>query len=158
MSDITDPSPDPIASPTDPPRPEDAHRWITLERLDQGVYRARNPRGVELRFGSKADDAFSPVELLLAAIAGCSAVDVDVVTGRRSPAEVFQARVDATAVRENGNLLKDITLTFRVSFPDGEAGDAAREILPRAVQTSHDRTCTVSRTIEAGTPVTVRIS
>jgi hypothetical protein len=83
---------------------------------------------------------------------------VDVVTGRRSSAETFEARVDATAVREGGNILKDITLTFHVTFPEGEAGDAARAILPHAVRTSHDRTCTVSRTIEAGTPVAVRIT
>lgn len=136
---------------------DDAHRWVTIERLEEGVYLARNARGAQLRFGSRADDAFSPVELLLAAIAGCSAVDVDVVTGRRSPAETFEARVDATTVREGGNLLRDIRLTFHVTFPPGEAGDAAREILPRAVATSHDRTCTVSRTIEAGTPVNVRL-
>lgn len=134
----------------------DTHRWVTLDRLDEGVYLARNARGAELRFGSKADDAFSPVELLLAAIAGCSAVDVDVVTGRRSPAETFGARVDAHVVRdESGNRLRDITLTFSVTFPEGPDGDAARAILPRAAKTSHDRTCTVSRTVEAGTPVTV---
>jgi putative redox protein len=55
------------------------------------------------------------------------------------------------------NLLRDIEVTFRVHFPDGVDGDKARDRLPRAVQHSHDRTCTVSRTIEAGTPVTVRI-
>jgi putative redox protein len=136
---------------------DDNHRWIGLERVDEGVYRARNARGGELVFGSRAGEAFTPVELLLAAIAGCSAVDVDVVTGRRSPADTFAARVDAQVVRDEGNILTDITLTFQVTFPEGEAGDAARAILPRAVQTSHDRTCTVSRTIEAGTPVRVRI-
>jgi uncharacterized OsmC-like protein len=138
---------------------DDAHRWVSLDRLDEGVYLARNPRGGELRFGSKAGEAFTPVELLLAAIAGCSAMDVDVVTGRRSPAEVFRARVDAQVVRDDGgSRLSDVRLTFTVTFPDGEAGDAAREILPRAVRTSHDRTCTVSRTMEAGTPVTVLVN
>jgi len=39
----------------------------------------------------------------------------------------------------------------------GEGGDAARTILPDAVKKSHDRLCTVSRTIEAGTPVSTRI-
>jgi uncharacterized OsmC-like protein len=127
------------------------HRWVTLERLDEGVYLARNPSGAQLRFGSMADDAFSPVELLLAAIAGCSAVDVDVVTGRRSPAERFEARVDAEKVRDGGgNVLRDIRLTFDITFPATEAGDAAREVLPRVIKTSHDRTCTVSRTIESG--------
>jgi uncharacterized OsmC-like protein len=66
--------------------------------------------------------------------------------------------VDAEVVRdENGQHLTDIRLTFQITFPDGEAGDAARAILPRAVRTSHDRTCTVSRTIELGTPVTTSI-
>jgi len=137
---------------------DDNQRWVTLERLEEGVYLARNRNGNELRFGSKAADAFSPVELLLAAIAGCSAVDVDVVTGRRAAAETFSARVEATAVRDNGNILRDIRLTFDLTFPEGEAGDAAREILPQAVRTSHERTCTVSRTIEAGTPVEVTIA
>lgn len=134
------------------------HRLVTLDRIDQGVYLARNPRGGELRFGSSAGEDFTPVEMLLAAIAGCSAVDVDIVTGRRSAAERFEVRVDAESVRdEGGNILRDITLTFRITFPPGEAGDAARHALPRAAKASHDRTCTVSRTIEAGTPVTVRI-
>jgi len=131
-------------------------RRVSLERLDEGIYLARNARGDELRFGSKAPDAFTPVELLLAAIAGCTAVDVDVVTGRRSPAETFGASIEAKYVRDDsGNRLEDIRLTFQVTFPEGEAGDAAREILPRVLKTSHDRTCTVSRTIEAGTPITV---
>ena len=136
----------------------ETHRSITLGRIDEGVYLARNPRGGELRFGSKAGEGFTPTELLLVAIAGCSAVDVDVVTGRRSPAEAFAARVDAEMVRdEAGNRLSDIRLTFQITFPEGAAGDAAREMLPRAAKVSHDRTCTVSRTIEAGTPIAVRI-
>jgi uncharacterized OsmC-like protein len=136
----------------------DSHRSVSLERLDEGVYLARNARGDTLRFGSKDPAGFTPVELLLAAIAGCSAVDVDVVTGRRSAAETFGARVDAEYVRDDrGNRLTDITLTFSVTFPEGPDGDAAREVLPRAVRTSHDRTCTVSRTIESGAPITVLV-
>ena len=138
---------------------DQTRRQVSLDRVDEGVYLARNARGGELRFGSKAGDGFTPVELLLAAIAGCTAVDLDVVTGRRSAADRFAAEVDAEYVRdETGNVLRDIRLTFQVEFPEGAAGDAARAILPRALKTSHDRTCTVSRTIEAGTPVTVRLA
>lgn len=136
----------------------DTLRTVTLGRLDEGVYLARNARGGELRFGSKAGDDFTPVELLLAAVAGCSAVDVDVVTGRRSAAEQFEAAVQAHKVPMDGggSILQDIEVTFTIRFPDGEAGDAARAILPRALKASHDRTCTVSRTIEAGVPVLTR--
>lgn len=139
--------------------PDPTHRTVTIERLDEGVYLARNARGDELRFGSKATDAFTPVELLLAAIAGCTAVDVDIVTGRRSPADKFAAQVDADYIRdETGNILRNIQLTFDVVFAAGAAGDAAREILPRVAKNAHDRTCTVSRTIEAGTPISVVIN
>lgn len=136
----------------------DDHRRVTLERLDTGVYRATNPRGVQLQFGSFDDEGFSPVELLLAAIGGCSAVDVDMVTGRRAEADSFEVVVEADKVRDEvGNILQDITLTYRIAFPEGEDGDRARDMLPRAARTSHDRTCTVSRTVEAGTPITVQI-
>jgi putative redox protein len=130
------------------------HRRVSLERVDEGVYLARNARGLELRFGSKDPDGFTPVELFLASIAACTAVDVDVVTARRAPADSFEARIDATYVRDDlGNRLEDIQLTFHIRFPEGTDGDAARAILPKVAQTSHDKTCTVSRTVEIGTPI-----
>ena len=41
---------------------------------------------------------------------------------------------------------------------DGEAGDSARGALPRAVRMSHERLCTVSRTVEAGTPIATTVA
>ena len=138
---------------------DDDHRQVTLERLDTGVYRATNPRGVQLTFGSHDEEGFSPVELLLAAIGGCSAVDVDTVTGRRAEPERFEITVAATKTRdEGGNILQDLQMTFHVTFPADEAGDKARDALPRAVQASHERSCTVSRTVEAESPIAVRIA
>lgn len=134
------------------------HRSVTVERVDTGVYVARNARGGEVRFGSMAAEAFTPVELLLAAIGGCTAVDVDVVTARRSTPDRFEVTVEAQTVRdETGNRLEDVAVTFRLAFPPGADGDIARAIVPRAATASHDRTCTVSRSLERGTPVSVRI-
>jgi hypothetical protein len=48
-------------------------------------------------------------------------------------------------------------VTFRIRFPDGEQGDKARTLLPDAIKKSHDRLCTVSRTVELGTPIANRI-
>lgn len=136
----------------------DSLRRVTLERVDTGVYDATNAAGRTLRFGSNDPDGFSPVELLLAAIGGCTAVDVDVVTGRRATPDRFVVDVETHKHRdEDGNCLRDISVTFRIAFPAGDDGDAARAILPRAVATSHDRTCTVGRTVALGTPVTVHI-
>lgn len=131
----------------------DTLRSVTLRRTSTGRYMATNDNGVELVFG-EGDDLFSPVELLLSAIAGCSAVDVDYLTSRRAEPEAFE--VDASADKisdESGNHLENIEVVFRLAFPAGEAGDAARDVLPKAIARSHDRLCTVTRTIEIGTPV-----
>ena len=119
---------------------------------------ARNVRGGTLVVGDGSDGGFSPTELLLAALASCTAIDVDTLTSRRAEPTAFEVRVDATKVRDElGNRLQDLVVTFRLAFPEGPAGDAAREVLPEAVRRSHDRLCTVSRTIELGTPVATRV-
>jgi uncharacterized OsmC-like protein len=139
---------------------DSAHRSVRLERVQTGRYTAINVRGGQLSVssGGEADTDFTPVELLLVAMGGCTAADVDFLTSRRAEPEAFEVLVDAEKVRdERGNHLTDLVITFRISFPDGEAGDLARAILPDVVQKSHDRLCTVSRTIELGTPIATRI-
>nr|WP_294693749.1 OsmC family protein [uncultured Friedmanniella sp.] len=116
--------------------------------------RATNSRGTTLDLGSGDDAEFTPVELLLVALAGCSAIDVDAITGKRSEPERFDVTAEADKVRDgDGNHLTGISLDFDVSFPDTEQGRAAEAVLARAVTMSHDRLCTVSRTVELGTPV-----
>jgi uncharacterized OsmC-like protein len=134
------------------------HRSITIERTPDGGHTVTNSRGGQMTFASVDGAAFTPVELLLAAIGGCTALDVAALTSRRAEPEEFRVEVSANKVRdEGGNRLTDIEVIFRVSFPDTPAGDAAREILPDMVKRSHDRLCTVSRTVELGTPVTAVI-
>ena len=134
-------------------------RGVELTRVRKARFVARNPRGGELEFGEGDDEAFSPVELLLAAIAGCTAIDVDYITAKRAEADSFDVSIAAEKIRdEHGNRLTDIRLRLDVTFPDTDGGVAAREVLPSAVQRSHDRLCTVSRTVEVGTPVAVEVA
>jgi uncharacterized OsmC-like protein len=134
-------------------------RSIEMARLDKGRYLATNARGGQLVVGQGGrDEAFSPVELLLVAIAGCSAIDVDYIVGKRAEPTRLDVRMTGHKIRdEQGNRMTDLTLSFDVAFPEGEAGQAAYDVLPRAVQQSHDRLCTVSRTVEVATPITTRI-
>ena len=138
---------------------DEKRRSIDLTRLANGQYEATNARGGTLVFGRGGDDdAFTPVELLLTAIAGCSAIDVDLITSKRAEPTRFEVRMEADKVRdEHGNRLVDLVLTFDIAFADDEGGRAAARVLPRAVQQSHDRLCTVSRTVEVGTPIEARI-
>ncbi|HEV7194772.1 MAG TPA: OsmC family protein, partial [Pedococcus sp.] len=100
-----------------------------------------------------------PVELLLTAIAGCTAVDVDFITVKRAEPETFTVAASGEKLKDGqGNHMGDLQVTFSVTFPEGEAGDRAREMLPKALAMSHDRLCTVSRTVELGTPVDSRLA
>jgi putative redox protein len=44
-----------------------------------------------------------------------------------------------------------------VEFPDTDEGHAAEEVLEKAIRKSHDRLCTVTRTVELATPVDARL-
>jgi uncharacterized OsmC-like protein len=129
-------------------------REVVVERTAQGRFDVTNSRGGRIHIGAGGDAAFTPTELLLVAIGGCTAIDVDLLTSRRAEPEEFTIVVDAAKIRdESGNRLTDIEVIFRLRFPEGDDGDAARAVLPRAVSMSHDRLCTVGRTVEAGTPI-----
>lgn len=54
---------------------------------------------------------------------------------------------------DGGNHLTDLRVTFDVRFPEGAEGDAARDVLPRSLEQTRDRLCTVGRTVALGEPV-----
>jgi putative redox protein len=134
------------------------HRVVTLSRRPDGIFTAGNVRGGTLIVGDGTGEAFTPTELMLAAIGACTAIDVATLTSRRAEPDVFEVQVDAEKVRDDGgNRLEELAVTFRVTFPAGAGGDAARDLLPDAVRRSHDRLCTVGRTVELGTPIATRV-
>ena len=138
----------------------DTFRSIELTKIGEGRWKATNARGGETYFGSGGEDPdFTPVEMLLAAIAGCSAVDVDLITRKRSPAESFSVIASGSKIRDDqGNHLVDLSVTFDVSFPAGAEGDAARDVMPRSLEQTRDRLCSVGRTVQLGEPVDYRLA
>lgn len=134
--------------------PDPTLRRVELTKIGAGRYKAVNRRGGVLPIGSGDDPDFTPVELLLAALAGCGAIDLDLVTSRRAEAETFTARATGHKVRdERGSHLVGLRVSFDLTFPEGEAGDRAREVVPRTLEMVRDRLCTVGRTIALGEPV-----
>lgn len=129
-------------------------RSVGLTRTGPSAYRATNQRGGTLAIGSGDTADFTPVELLLAAVAGCSAIDVDILTRRLAEPTAFDLVSAGEKVRdEQGSHLASVQVGFTVRFPEGPEGDAARARLPDAVAKSRDRLCTVSRTVALPTPV-----
>ena len=138
---------------------QDTHRQVSIARDAAGKYTVTNERGGTIPVGTGSDGEFTPVELMLAAIGACTAVDVDILTSRRAEPTAFTVEVGAEKIRDAlGSRLTDIAVTFHVSFPKGDDGDAARELLPGAVRRSHDSLCTVSKTVELGTPVSSTVA
>jgi putative redox protein len=134
-------------------------RSVHLARLSHGRYEAINSRGARIITSTDSEQTFTPVELLLAAIAGCTVIDVDFITSKRAEPTRCEVSMTGEKVRdESGNHLVNLSMTFHVEFPDDEGGRAAAEILPAAIARSHDRLCTVGRTVELGTPVAVTIA
>jgi putative redox protein len=135
----------------------DSSRSVRIDRVSTGKYVVTNARGGTLPVGG---DDFTPVELLLAAIGTCTSIDTDTVTSRRAEPTRFTVTVsgDKVSDSEDGNRMTNLHVTFDVQFPEGPAGDEARTLLPRTVKLSHDRLCTVSRTVELGTEVHTTIA
>jgi uncharacterized OsmC-like protein len=136
----------------------DERRSVVLDRIGPSKLRVTNPRGGQITIGAGADTDFTPVELLLTAIGGCTAIDVDLLTSRRAEPVSFTVRVEGEKLPyDDGNRVDDIAVTFEVRFPTGPAGDEARAVLPAAVRRSHDRLCPVGRTVETPTSIATRI-
>ena len=131
----------------------DNYRQAKIERIDRLRYRAYGANGATLDFGV-GEGLLTPVELLLAAIAGCSSVDVDAGTSRRSTPEVFEVLASALKQTEDGAVrLDDVEVDFDVRFPADEQGAKAQKMVDRLIQLSEQKDCTVSRTVEHPTNV-----
>lgn len=132
----------------------DTLRTVELTRIGDSRYKATNVRGGVLPIGEGDDPDFTPVELLLAALAGCGAIDVELITRKRAVSTSFDVHAEGHKVRdEAGNHLVDLKVTFDVAFGEGEGGDAARAVLDDVIAKTRDRLCTVTRTVALGTPV-----
>lgn len=129
-------------------------REVNIERLEARKYKATSlESGASLEFG-QGEGLLTPVELLLAAIAGCSSIDVDVATTRRSEPEKFEVKASGYKVTEDSaSRMEDIHLGFDLKFPDTEEGRKAAGMIQRIIKLSHDKYCTVSRTVELGAAV-----
>lgn len=129
---------------------------VSLVRTSQGRYLAMNRNGIEIELG-QGFDVFSPVELLLAALAGCAAVDLDTATTRQTEPEVFKVGVEAEKCSDGGNHLEHVKVSFSLRFPDTKEGNEARDMVEPALEMSHEQLSTVSRTLEQSTPVEMSV-
>src|SRR5260370_16736629 len=97
---------------------DDGRRHVSIDRVGPNSYTATNARGGTISMSDGRDDSFTPVELLMVAIAGCTAIDVDLVTSRRAAPDSFQGAGDAPkAPDEHAHNLRDTAMTFPAPSP-----------------------------------------
>ncbi|WP_405165970.1 OsmC family protein [Nocardia sp. NBC_01499] len=126
--------------------------WV--ERTGTRAYTGRSSRGAEVLIASQGvPGAFTPGELLKIALAGCSGLSADFSLARKL-GDSFDAtiRVSGDADREN-ELYPQLDETFQLDL--SELDQEARERLLVTVQRAIDKACTVGRTLQAGTKVTL---
>lgn len=87
--------------------------------------------------------AAGPMDLLLAAIAGCTAIDVsDILRKARQPFTKLIVHADGERAADHPRRYTAVTLTYEVH------GDVDPKVVDRAVQLSDEKYCSVSATFK----------
>ena len=122
---------------------------VEVRRVGQHDFVATNDRGASVRVGRKgAEGAFTPVELLLAAAAGCAAVTAETLITRRVDGDLV-ARADDVRSADGHSLTSvPVALDYDISGLD----DTQRAALEAAVLRAIDQLCTVTRTLKNAPP------
>ena len=129
---------------------------VEINRIDQDFHmEAVNEVGNKIQMDAGTGDgghelAFRPMQLLLAAFGGCSAIDlIGILRKQREPLQ--DVKITVTGEREKGvvpSLYTEVHAHFRLF------GDINNEKAERAVQLSVDKYCSVAKTLEKTAKVT----
>ncbi|MDA8393978.1 MAG: OsmC family protein [Candidatus Dormibacteraeota bacterium] len=131
---------------------------VTVESVPGGGFRALSPRGAALLMDAAQEEGgapgWQPVELLMAALAGCMAMDVQRIL-ERSRAEPAAGRIAVRATERSDELPGRPILGFELTH-DWET-QGGTEAVERAIRLAAERYCTVQLTVQRGPSVSHRI-
>lgn len=133
---------------------------IVIKRTDDDfAMEAKNEEGNVIHMDGPPhlgghDSGFRPTQLLLAAVGGCSAIDVVMILKKqKQKIDSFEIEVDGEkeAVEEY-SLFRNITIHFKLK------GEIDLEKAERAVQLSIEKYCSVSKTLEPTAKINYKVS
>jgi putative redox protein len=133
---------------------------INIKRIDDDFnMEATNEDGNTLLMDGAPDigghgKAMRPMQLLLAAVGGCSAIDVILILKKQKQIiESFEIEVDGEREKiEDYSLFKDICLHFKIK------GEVDPDKAERAVKLSVEKYCSVSKTLEPTAKITYKVT
>lgn len=133
---------------------------ITIKRTDDDfAMEARNEDGNVLLMDGAPNigghnTGFRPMQMLLAAVGGCSAIDVVLILKKQKQAiESFEVEVEGEKEKvEDHSVWKNIVLHFKIK------GQVELEKAERAVKLSMEKYCSVSKTLEPTAKITYKVT
>jgi len=123
----------------------DGNRRLTLTANDDGTVTATNRHGVELTIDANGEAGLSPLELLLASLGSCSAVDIALLMRKQREA-ITPFDIEVVGEKEDARMQ-----WLRVTYTVPAGADPAK--LERARSKTAEDLCTVSRTLAGGCSV-----
>ncbi len=132
---------------------------VRVSRTGEHAFTAVNERGAQVAIGREGmPGSFTPGELLLAAIAGCSAVTSENLLVRRLGADAaITVDADRSKTADDKHRFASVQTQLRAALDEVDDGEQ-REKLVAAVERAIAKYCTVSRTVEEGTPIHLDIA
>jgi putative redox protein len=128
----------------------DGNRHLTMTVDGDGAALATNRHGATLAIDPTGETGFSPLELLLAALGACSAVDVALLMKKqRDPIASMTIDVDG---EKDDHRMTWLRVTYRL------ADDHDPRKVDRAITKTAEDLCSVSRSLRLGTPVEHRLA
>jgi putative redox protein len=133
---------------------------INIKRVDDDYHMiAANETGNTIHMDGSTEIgghnlAFRPTQLLLAAVGGCSVIDVIMIL-KKQKQKIEDIQVDVEGEREkveDYSLFRDIRLHFKVK------GEVDYDKVERAVKLSLEKYCSVAKTLEATAKINYKIT
>jgi putative redox protein len=133
---------------------------IVIKRTDDDfAMEAKNEDGNVLHMDGAPDigghnTGFRPMQLLLAAVGGCSAIDVVLILKKQKQViESFEVEVEGEKEKvEQHSIWKTVVLHFKIK------GQVELEKAERAVKISIEKYCSVSKTLEPTAKINYKVT
>ncbi len=131
---------------------------ITLKRIDDDfAFETENEKGNKITLDNSAGEVqkgFTPMELLLAGVGGCSAIDiVHILKKQRQEIESFFIEVDGEKEKVEGySIWRNINIHYHIK------GKVDYEKALRAAELSHQKYCSVSKTLSHDSNITFSVT
>jgi putative redox protein len=131
---------------------------ITLKRIDDDfAFETENEKGNKITLDNSAGEVqkgFTPMELLLAGVGGCSAIDiVHILKKQRQEIESFFIEVDGEKEKVEGySVWRNINIHYHIK------GKVDYEKALRAAELSHQKYCSVSKALSHDSNITFSVT